>query len=102
MTGKAGGSMSRLAARGAAAQAVTDRVVLIPLDKVKFDPTQPRKWYHTLDGQFSQEAEDYIDELAASIGGQGLIHAITVQEQADGTYVVVVGECRTRAHLKLG
>ncbi len=102
MTGKASGSMSRLAARGAAAQAVTERVVLIPLEKIKFDPSQPRRAFHTLDGGVSEEATDYIDELAISIEEHGLIEPITVREQEDGSFLVVVGECRTRAHLKLG
>jgi ParB family chromosome partitioning protein len=92
----------KLKKRAAAAQTSAEREILIPLEKLKFDPTQPRKAYHMLDGRVSPEAEAYIVELAGSIKENGLIEAITVQEQPDGTYLVVVGECRTRAHLHLG
>ncbi len=95
-------TMDRLRKRAVAAQTGAEREVLIPLDKLKFDPTQPRKAYHALDGRVSAEASAYIEELAASIKENGLIEPITVQEQGDGTYLVVVGECRTRAHLHLG
>lgn len=96
------GVMDKLKNRAANTQAGAERVILIPLENVKFDPLQPRKAYHTLDGLISKEASDYIDELAISIQENGLIEPIIVQEQADGTYLVVVGECRTRAHQKLG
>ncbi|HJV75103.1 MAG TPA: ParB/RepB/Spo0J family partition protein [Noviherbaspirillum sp.] len=79
-----------------------EREIEIPLNKVKFDPKQPRQAFHHLDGRINAEDEAYIDELAGSINKNGLIEAITVQELPDGTYLVVVGECRTRAHLKLG
>lgn len=74
----------------------------IPLDKVRFDPNQPRKTYHHLDGRVAADAQAYIVELSESIKENGLIQSITVQEMPDGTYLVVVGECRTRAHLLLG
>jgi ParB/RepB/Spo0J family partition protein len=80
-------------------QATGEREILVPLDKIRFDPLQPRKAFHTLDGRVEKKYEDYIAELAASIKEQELIEAITVQEMPDGTYLVVVGECRTRAHL---
>ncbi len=83
-------------------RAGVEQEILIPLDKIKFDPTQPRKAFHTLDGRIADKDTEYLKELAGSIKKHGLIQAITVQEQDDGTYLVLVGECRTRAHLLLG
>lgn len=94
--------MDKLRKRASVAQAGSEREVLIPLDKLKFDPTQPRKAFHSLDGRVAEKDMQYIEELAESIKENGLIQSITVQEQGDGTYLVVVGECRTRAHLTLG
>jgi ParB/RepB/Spo0J family partition protein len=93
-------ALDRLAKRGVSAPG--ERGIDIPLDKVRFDPTQPRKAFHHLDGRVAISDEEYIAELAETIEENGLIQAITVQEMADGTYLVVVGECRTRAHLLLG
>jgi len=95
-------TMDKLKKRANAQKATVDQEVLIPLNKVKFDPTQPRQAFHALDGVVFDEDEAYINELAKSIESNGLIQAITVQESEDGSYLVVVGECRTRAHLKLG
>lgn len=95
----------RLGARAAAAKVEAGSAageIEIPLAKIKFDPTQPRKAFHQLDGRTDVSDNEYIAELAAMIREQGLIHAITVREMPDGTYLVVVGECRTRAHLLLG
>ena len=90
--------------KGAAAGTLagTEQEIYIPLDKIKFDPTQPRKAFHTLDGRVADKDAEYIKGLADSIKKQGLIQAITVQAQGDGTYLVLVGECRARAHLLLG
>ncbi|MEM8519063.1 ParB/RepB/Spo0J family partition protein [Janthinobacterium sp. CAN_S7] len=96
----------RLSERAAAAKGATPVATIseieIPLAKLRFDPTQPRKAFHQLDGRIDVSDEEYIAELAEMIREQGLIHAITVREMPDGTYLVVVGECRTRAHLLLG
>jgi ParB family transcriptional regulator, chromosome partitioning protein len=78
------------------------REIDIPLEKIRFDPSQPRKAFHHLDGRIAEKDAEYIEELAATIKERGLIQAITVQEMDDGSYLVVVGECRTRAHLLLG
>lgn len=99
-TGKS--ALEKLGQRAAAHQVHVEREILIPLDKVKFDPKQPRKAFHPIDGRIAEKDEAYIQEMAQSIQENGLIQAITVREQGDGTYVVVVGECRTRAHLFLG
>lgn len=95
-------ALGKLQARANASSVASERVVEIPLNKIRFDPTQPRKAFHHIDGQVAQKDEDYIAELAESIKHEKLIHAITVQEMGDGTFLVVVGECRTRAHIKLG
>lgn len=78
------------------------REIEIPLGKIRFDPTQPRKAFHHLDGRVDEKDEAYIQELAQTIKVNGLIEAITVSEVGDGTYLLIVGECRTRAHLLLG
>ena len=93
-------ALDRLAKRGVSAPG--ERGIDIPLAKIRFDPTQPRKAYRHLDGRVAEKDEAYIEELAQTIEENGLIQAITVQEMGDGTYLVVVGECRTRAHLLLG
>lgn len=96
-------SLTRLADRAKKNATVGGvREVEIPMEKIRFDLTQPRKSYHHPDGQVAPKDEAYIAELAGTIDQQGLIHAITVEEEPDGTYKVVVGECRTRAHLLLG
>ena len=94
--------MDKLKNRANAAQTTAEREIFVPLEKIRFDPTQPRKAYHTLDGRIAEKDQAYIEELAASIKEQSLIQAIVVEELDDGTYLVRVGECRTRAHLLLG
>lgn len=94
-------AVDRLRGRAAAAPVASERVIEIPLSKVRFDPTQPRKAFHHPDGRIAEKDEAYIAELAESIRVHKLIEAITVQEMPDGTYLVVVGECRTRAHMLL-
>lgn len=93
-------ALDKLAKRNIAS--AFERVLEIPLAKIRFDPTQPRKAFHTIDGAIAKNDADYITELAESIENEGLIQNITVQEMDDGTYLVIVGECRTRAHLQLG
>ncbi len=63
-------------------------VRLVPLDKIRPNPYQPRK-------QFSV---DELNELAQSIAKVGLIHPPAVQESPDGDgYVLIAGERRVRA-----
>lgn len=79
---------SALAKLGQRAAANPDnREVEIPLDKLVFDPYQPR----------TEINEDAVSELAGAMKANGQIHAITVQDNGDGTYTIVVGETRTRA-----
>ena len=97
-------SLDRLAHRAIANSGnplLGGREIDIPLAKIRFDPSQPRKAFHHLDGRVAQKDVVYIEELAATIKERGLIQAITVQEMDDGSFLVVVGECRTRAHLLL-
>jgi ParB family chromosome partitioning protein len=61
--------------------------LLLPLDKIKGNPLQPRK-------NFDEEA---LRELADSIREQGIIQPIIVEEAGDGTYTIVAGERRSRA-----
>jgi len=79
-----------------------EQEILIPLDKIKFDPKQPRKAFHTLDGRVADKDSEAIVELAGTIKEQGLIQAVTVQQEPDGSYKLLVGERRVRAHLYNG
>ena len=95
-------ALAKLTARAAPVAIDGSKEVEIPLDKIRFDPTQPRQAFHHLDGRISEEDEKAVQELAESIDTQGLIQAITVEPIGDGTYRLLVGERRTRAYLKLG
>lgn len=78
-----------------------ERILEIPVSKIKFDPNQPRTAYN-FGGVIDDDHAAYIAELAENIKANGLIQPIAVQDSGDGTYLVVTGECRTRAHLLLG
>ncbi|MDR1108191.1 MAG: ParB/RepB/Spo0J family partition protein [Spirochaetaceae bacterium] len=60
---------------------------LLPLDKLRFNPNQPRKTFE----------EESLKELANSIREQGIIQPIIVEDAGDGTYTIVAGERRSRA-----
>jgi ParB family chromosome partitioning protein len=60
---------------------------LIPLEKLKANPNQPRK--HFDDGT--------LQELAESIREHGIIQPIIAEEAGDGTYTIIAGERRSRA-----
>jgi ParB family chromosome partitioning protein len=60
---------------------------LLPLDKLRFNPNQPRKTFE----------EESLKELADSIREQGIIQPIIVEDAGDGTYTIVAGERRSRA-----
>lgn len=95
-------ALDKLARRAAPVVDDEGKAVAIPLSKIRFDPTQPRQAFHHPDGRVATDDEDGLAELAESIEKNGLIHPITVEPVGDGTYLVVVGERRTRAYLKLG
>ena len=61
--------------------------MLIPLDKLKANPAQPRKDFD----------ETELEELADSIRQQGIIQPVIVEDAGDGNYTIVAGERRTRA-----
>lgn len=100
--GKTNGALSRLAARADAGKHEEAPTVQIPLDKIDYDPLQPRIAFHSPDGLVAKSDEEKLEELAALIKAQGLIHPIIASEQPDGRYLVRVGERRTRACKLLG
>ena len=59
----------------------------MPLDKIKANPNQPRK-------NFDEQA---LKELAESIKKHGVIMPIVVNDNDDGTYMIIAGERRFRA-----
>lgn len=93
------GGLARLADRAAEKVQQESPNVEIPLDKIDFDPNQPRIAFHAVDGLVAKSDEEALAELAESIKVNGLIHPITVSEKPDGRYLVRVGERRTRASM---
>lgn len=65
-----------------------NRVYEIPLEKIRTDPTQPRKYFSDQD----------IRELADSIKEDGLLQPIMVKKNGDDTFLIIHGERRFRAH----
>lgn len=63
----------------------------LPLDEIRFNPTQPRKF-------FSEEA---LESLAANIKEKGVLQPVLVREYEDG-YELVAGERRLRAAQRAG
>lgn len=101
-TSKKASMLAKLRDRAAPVPVDDHKSVLIPLEKIRFDKSQPRQAFHQPDGQVADSAKLSLEELAQSIEANGLIHPITVEPNADGTYRVVVGERRTRAYILLG
>jgi ParB family chromosome partitioning protein len=64
----------------------------IPLDRLRPNPEQPRKYF----------GEDELRELADSITEHGIIEPIIVEEPVDGLYTIIAGERRYRAALLAG
>lgn len=62
-------------------------VDLISIEKISANPNQPRK-------HFDEEA---LDELASSIKVHGIIQPIVLNNNGDGTYMIIAGERRYRA-----
>src|SRR5574344_1790100 len=60
----------------------------IELSLIKPNPNQPRKIFD----------EDKLQELSSSIKEHGLLQPIVVVEDEDGTYTLIAGERRLRAH----
>lgn len=64
----------------------------IPVHSILPNPDQPRKYFSQAD----------LEKLANSIKRRGLINAIAVEDTGDGSYILVDGERRWRAHKLLG
>lgn len=60
----------------------------MPLDRITTDPNQPRKHFD----------KQKLNELAESIKQHGLLQPILVRPNGDGTFQIVHGERRFRAH----
>lgn len=64
----------------------------IPTEKIRVSPFQPRLTF----------SESAIEELSESIASVGLVKPITVRPLGDGSFELVGGERRWRAHKLLG
>lgn len=69
-----------------------DSVDMIDINVIKTNPNQPRK-------VFDEEA---LNELASSIKLHGVIQPIVINDNGDGTYLIIAGERRYRAAKKAG
>jgi len=68
------------------------KVVLLPVEKIAPNPSQPRKHFD----------EDSLQELCRSIITNGLLQPVTVRKLEGDTYELVAGERRTMAFRSLG
>ena len=68
-------------------QANPKEVDMVEIGKIKANPNQPRKHFD----------EDGLNELAASIKIHGVIQPIVLNDNGDGTYLIIAGERRYRA-----
>lgn len=66
---------------------VINRVLLVPIDEIKSNPNQPRRF-------FDQEK---LDELAMSISQYGLLQPISLQQLDKNQYELIAGERRLLA-----
>lgn len=64
----------------------------VSLSLIKANPFQPRKLFN----------QDSIEELCESIKSCGLIQPILVEENLDGSYIIIAGERRFRASTLAG
>ena len=69
-----------------------NKIYELPLESIELDTNQPR---HFLD-------EQALRELSESIEEYGLIQPIVVRPNGDGSFKVITGERRFRAHKKAG
>lgn len=72
-------------------EAKTEDIVMIPLDEIRPNPYQPRKYFD----------EESLNELAESIKIHGVVQPIIVKKSIKG-YELIAGERRTKATKKLG
>lgn len=71
----------------AAGTRADSQILMIPLEKLRANPGQPRKHFD----------EESLKELADSIREQGIIQPLIVEDAGDGTWIIVAGERRSRA-----
>ena len=64
----------------------------VRMDDISPNPNQPRREFD----------DDSLQELANSIRQIGLVQPITLRDMGDGTYVIIAGERRWRACLRVG
>ena len=69
------------------AKKTSKEVDTISIDKIKTNPNQPRKHFD----------EEGLNELAASIKVHGVVQPIVLNDNGDGTYLIIAGERRYRA-----
>jgi ParB family chromosome partitioning protein len=65
---------------------------LIPLDRLRANPDQPRSHFE----------EETLRELADSIREHGVLQPIIAEDSGDGTYLIIAGERRSRAAAMAG
>lgn len=68
------------------------KINIIKVDLIKPNPDQPRKVWN----------EEKLKELSESIKEHGLLQPIAVNKDSDGTYTLIAGERRLRAHKLAG
>ena len=69
-----------------------DSVDMIDINVIKTNPNQPRKVFD----------ENALNELSSSIKLHGVIQPIVINDNGDGTYLIIAGERRYRAAIKAG
>lgn len=69
-----------------------DSVDMIDINVIKTNPNQPRKVFD----------ENTLNELSSSIKLHGVIQPIVINDNGDGTYLIIAGERRYRAAKKAG
>lgn len=68
-------------------------VLLIPVDKIRTNPNQPRKYFDP----------DELSSLGESIRRNGILQPLSVRaEDGDGKYELIAGERRLRAAAESG
>lgn len=85
--GSPDGIVAELQAMAARTQADGLPVTEIALDQIDHNPHQTRRDF----------AEEFLEELAASIKIHGVIQPIVVRPEANGRYILILGERRLRA-----
>jgi ParB family chromosome partitioning protein len=89
---EAGESTVRLIAAGSITKGRRTLVTALPLDAIRPNPDQPRKYFD----------EEALRELAESIRVRGLLQPVIVKREPDGRYLLLAGERRYRASRMAG